>query len=97
MTGFEKNNESVELSPEALEQVAGGAKQSKHIMVTKNTYLREGSGENFPVTSGAYSGQGLIYFGPSQADECGVNWYGAGRNTGSVVIHHISSKCCKFV
>ena len=97
MTDFEKNNDIVELSPEAMEQAAGGAGGSTKLKVTKSTCLREGPGENFPGLKAAYPGQGLIYFGPTQADERGVDWYGVGYNTGSVALYYISSRCCKFV
>ena len=96
MTDFEKNNDIVELSPEALEQAAGGAEQSNRIVVTKRTYLYKGPGKDFTALNAVYPGEGLKYVGPTQADARGVNWYGVGKFTGSVV-YYISSRCCKFV
>ena len=96
MADFEKNHESIELTPDALEQAVGGAGRSlRALVVTRQTYLREGPGKNYNEVVVVRVGDELYYSGLTKADERGVNWYGVVAGSDGFTLY-ISSKCCKF-
>ena len=96
MTDFDKNIDAVELSLEAMDQVAGGASGGRKLRVTREAKLRQGPRVEAKAIETVPSGTIIEHYQDGPLDDRGVKWYVVILSRrGS--IGYISSKCCEFI